>query len=115
MLVALAVVAGGIWYLTTLGNEPEPGTIAYIAWNRAFGDADTGQDVCGATIKRNKYADFEDDQGWDVDHIFPRAFGGGNEATNLRPLQWVNNRTKDNALDPDWTCARGDREGLPPF
>ena len=98
------------------GNEPRAGTLGYKAWDRVFQDASKGEDVCGATIKRNKYADFEDDQGWDVDHIVPPKSGGSRTASaNLRPMQRQNNIAKGNARDPNWICKEGDRAGQPPF
>lgn len=54
------------------------------------------KDVCGALIVRNKYGDRSSSFGWEVDHIFPIAKGGDDSLTNLRPMQWDNNRAKGN-------------------
>lgn len=53
-------------------------------------------DACGALIARDKYGDrsAESNNGWEIDHITPKAVGGSDAVTNLRPLQWYNNATK---------------------
>jgi 5-methylcytosine-specific restriction endonuclease McrA len=42
------------------------------------------------------YADYgiTSTYGWEIDHIKPVAKRGGDEITNLQPLQWENNRRK---------------------
>ena len=82
------------------------------AWTRAHGDASKAEDVCGATISKDRYRQFDHKEGWDVDHIIP---GGGNGSTNLRPMQRQNNIAKGNREDPKWICREGDRAGQPPF
>lgn len=61
-------------------------------------------DCCGALMKRSLYGTTED-WGWEIDHIMPVALGGGDELSNLQPLQWKNNRRKSDSLPNDWTCA----------
>lgn len=51
------------------------------------------QDYAGAWINRNQYGK-DGAYGWEVDHKKPVAKGGGDELSNLEPLQWNNNRTK---------------------
>ena len=46
------------------------------------------------------------DYSWEIDHIRPVAHGGGDELTNLQPLQWKNNRHKGDDF-PNWSCAVG--------
>jgi len=52
------------------------------------------KDDCGAWMTRTEYGNRNSDYGWEIDHIKPESEGGGNELSNLRPLQWENNATK---------------------
>jgi 5-methylcytosine-specific restriction endonuclease McrA len=52
------------------------------------------QDECGAWIKWLDYGNRESQYGWEIDHIIPKARGGGDSISNLRPLQWQNNASK---------------------
>jgi len=52
------------------------------------------KDQCGAWIARNQYGNRNSQYGWEIDHIKPESEGGGNELSNLRPLQWENNASK---------------------
>ncbi|MBN9164472.1 MAG: HNH endonuclease [Myxococcales bacterium] len=56
------------------------------------------RDLCGATIRRSEHGNTESKHGWEIDHVQPVAFGGGDELENLQPLQWENNRAKGNGL-----------------
>jgi len=53
-------------------------------------------DQCGALIGRKEYGNRSRplNYGWEIDHITPESEGGGNELSNLRPLQWENNASK---------------------
>ncbi|NJR43554.1 MAG: HNH endonuclease [Akkermansiaceae bacterium] len=62
------------------------------------------KDTCGKLIKWEKYGDTNSEQGWETDHIKPKAKEGGDELSNLQPLQWRNNRTKGDNY-PHWDCA----------
>lgn len=54
------------------------------------------KDQCGAWISRKKHGDRSSEYGWEIDHIDSE---GGDELSNLRPLQWKNNvRTSDGRL-----------------
>ena len=46
------------------------------------------KDQCNAWIQRGKHGDRASKYGWEIDHINPK---GGNDLSNLRPLQWENN------------------------
>ena len=52
------------------------------------------KDQCGAWIDRNQYGNRNSQYGWEIDHIKPESEGGGDELSNLRPLQWENNASK---------------------
>lgn len=52
------------------------------------------KDQCKAWIGRRQYGNRESQDGWEIDHIKPEAEGGGDELSNLRPLQWQNNASK---------------------
>lgn len=49
------------------------------------------KDEYGAWIGRSYYGDRNSQYGWEIDHIRPKSHGGGDELSNLRPLQWENN------------------------
>jgi len=51
------------------------------------------KDACGAWIKRSLHNDVssQTNYGWQIDHIDP---DGGDDLSNLRPLQWYNNNIK---------------------
>ena len=67
------------------------------------GNNEIRKDTCGARMRRGYYGKTSENEGWEIDHIKPRAEGGGDELDNLQPLQWENNRHKSDDY-PDWSC-----------
>lgn len=64
------------------------------------------KDVCNAWIEWDKYGDVTPGgYGWEIDHIKPVAAGGGDELSNLQPLQWQNNRRKGDDYPAYNFCA----------
>jgi len=61
-------------------------------------------DTCGAIIKKDMYGNIQNETnyGWEIDHILPESLGGSDDLSNLRPLQWSNNRAKADNLDGNW-------------
>ena len=69
------------------------------AWERAsivdgYDKTRFRKDACGAWIQRSEYGNHKSHYGWDIDHVFPKSLGGGDDQINLRPLQWQNNLSK---------------------
>lgn len=69
------------------------------------------KDACGAWIIWEKYGLADNPYGWEIDHIYPREKGGGDELDNLRPLNIQNNRSKGDDY-PSYSAvitAKGDK------
>lgn len=58
------------------------------------------KDIAGAWIKRSEYGK-KTKYGWEIDHKKPVAKGGTDNNTNLRPLHWENNESKNDDY-PEW-------------
>lgn len=54
------------------------------------------KDQCGAWIGRDFYGDRQSEYGWECDHIKPESKGGEEILSNIRPLQWENNASRQN-------------------
>jgi hypothetical protein len=60
------------------------------------------KDVCDAFMYWPHYGNRNSEYGWEVDHIVPIARGGGEDLSNLRPLHWENNASRQ---DGKLVCA----------
>ena len=85
---------------TDAEGRPFPPETVEAVWQKArtMGTYSTLRvDAWGWTIVRQDYGNTRSRYGWEIDHIVPIGHGGTDDLTNLQPLQWENNRRKDEA------------------
>jgi hypothetical protein len=56
------------------------------------------KDACGAWICRDQFGNRDSSFGWEIDPITPGENGGGDDVSNLRPLQWKNLTLKKDGI-----------------
>jgi len=61
------------------------------------------KDSCRNIIFYHRYGDTDSVFGWEIDHINPKANGGGDIIGNLQPLQWETNKDKSDKYP--WKCG----------
>ena len=80
-------------------------------WNKAqiisgYDSAKQRKDGCGAWIQWSLHGDTtENGSGWEIDHVKPVAKDGGDELSNLQPLQWQNSRKKSDDYHASNYCV----------
>jgi hypothetical protein len=83
---------------TDTAGRPFEEAVVEAVWQkaRAMGtSAILRVDAWGWTIVRQDYGNLRSRYGWEIDHILPVSQGGDDEISNLQPLQWENNRRKE--------------------
>src|SRR6266700_3540673 len=83
---------------TDVDGRAFPAEVVEEVWDkgRTMGIYETLRvDAWGWTIVRQDYGNTRSRYGWEIDHIIPVAQGGTDDLSNLQPLQWENNRRKD--------------------
>lgn len=69
------------------------------------------KDQCGAWMKWADHGNRNSQYGWEIDHITPKANGGSDALSNLRPLQWGNNASKSDGRLVCAVTANGKNNG----
>jgi len=95
------------FFNTRADGNPFDEAMIEAVWRKGTPESDQEvfrRDECDAIMYRHSYGKREH-WGWEIDHIKPVSLGGTDELSNLRPLQWENNRAKgDSYPDTTWIC-----------
>lgn len=65
------------------------------------------KDQCDAWIKRDQYGKRNTSYGWEIDHIKPDSKEGSDTPSNLRPLHWKNNASRQDGRLKTVVTAEG--------
>ncbi len=87
-------------------SDASPGKIN-IVWKKGgpidkYDEREWRYDMCGTVMNFPEHGNRDSEYGWEIDHIEPVALGGGDELTNLQPLNWQNNVKKGDQYP--WNC-----------
>ena len=81
------------------------------AWEKGFivdglDPREYRKDIAGAWMSWNEYGNTNSETGlgWEIDHRKPEAKGGTDDPSNLRAMQWKNNRSKSDNY-PVWESS----------
>jgi hypothetical protein len=69
-----------------------------LVWLRCFGNVPASKDCNGLWVYRSAYGDSNSPFGWELDHIVPKALGGSDDVSNLRPRHCSGNRSAGGLL-----------------
>lgn len=83
-----------VWKKAQVDNNNDP-----TVWRK---------DQCGAWIFWDYYGNRNSKYGWEIDHIIPVSKGGTDALSNLRPLQWENNASRQD----DRLCCKITSRGV---
>ena len=78
------------------GNEVAENLLKNAVWEKGHpipgrAPSKLRKDDYGNTIRNKDYGNRNSTFGWEIDHIVPKADGGTDDLSNLRPLQWEAN------------------------
>ena len=92
------------------GRAFDQATIAAV-WSKAsidynYNPNEYRRDYCGALIRFSDYGNTSSSFGWEIDHIWPKSLGGGDEISNLQALHWLNNRSKGDKVGVNYCVVQ---------
>lgn len=65
-------------------------------------------DKCLSPMKFSEHGNRQSEYGWEIDHINPVSNHGGDDLSNLQPLNWKNNAEKGDSTN--WSCPKMEPE-----